>query len=197
MTKNLLLGALLILAVPPFVAAPVSDSGIPPNDAVRAKAAWEHIKGMAGEWSGAATDGRKITHRVQLIAAGSVVMEESWFEGHKGEMMVTTYYMDGDKLMLTHYCVAKNAPRMQATEISEDGRNVLFTFVDGANIPTRDKGHMDKASYKFSEKGTFSSRWTWYANGKEQWMEEFNFSRATGAKSEAAGLKPPIESSCH
>lgn len=193
MTKSLVLGvALLLTGGSQFLESAAFRD---PADAARAKAAFELIKGMAGEWTGAATDGRKITHRVQIIAAGSVVMEESWFEGHKGEMMVTTYYMDGDKLMLTHYCVAKNAPRMQATEISEDGKNVLFTFVDGANIPTRDKGHMDKASYKFSGKDAFSSRWTWYANGKEQWMEEFHFKRTDQA---ANPPKPPVGSmACH
>ncbi len=156
----------------------------------RVQAAWAHLKSMAGEWDGAATDGRKIHHRVQLIAAGSVVMEESWFEGHRGEMMLTIYHLDGEKLMLTHYCVAKNQPRMQATEISEDGKRVLFTFVDGANIPTRDKGHMDKALYEFKGKDQFSSRWTWYASGKEQWMEAFQFSRAKIAPSTLTAKGP-------
>jgi len=191
MTKYFILGAVLLFTGGNDAAPPITPGT--PSDAARAKAAWEHLKGMAGEWTGAATDGRKITHRVQLIAAGSVLMEESWFEGHKGEMMVTTYYMDGDKLRLTHYCVAKNAPRMEATEISEDGKKILFTFVDGANIPTRDKGHMDKALFKFPSKDAFSSQWTWYAGGKEQWMEEFNFTRARAG--EAA--KPPTSASCH
>lgn len=191
MTKSLILGAVLMFTGGSNV--PSETALLGSSDAAKAKAAFEHIKGMAGEWTGAATDGRKITHRVQIIAAGSVVMEESWFEGHKGEMMVTTYYMDGEKLMLTHYCVAKNAPRMRATEISDDGKNVLFTFVDGANIPTRNKGHMDKASFKFFGKDAFSSRWTWYASGKEQWMEEFNFARSKAAEN----AKPPSVAACH
>lgn len=195
MIKSLILGAVFLFTGGSNV--PSESTANASSDAAKAKTAFEHIKAMAGEWTGAATDGRKITHRVQIIAAGSVVMEESWFEGHKGEMMVTTYYMDGDKLMLTHYCVAKNAPRMQATEISDDGKNILFTFVDGANIPTRDKGHMDKASYKFSGKDSFSSRWTWYANGKEQWMEEFNFSRAKPLNPQTSSHAPQAAASCH
>src|SRR5688572_28163557 len=127
-----------LLALTVLIPVPTS------SDAAKAKLAWDHLKNMAGEWEGAATDGRKIRHRVQLIAADSVIMEESWFEGHKGQMMVTMYHMDCERLILTHYCVAKNQPRMAATEISEDGKKVLFTFVDGTNIPTRDKGHMDK-----------------------------------------------------
>jgi hypothetical protein len=158
----------------------IAGSAAMSRSSARTLAAWNNLKSMAGEWAGTATDGRKIRHRVQLIAGDSVVMEESWFEGHQGQMMVTMYHMDGDRLLLTHYCVAKNQPRMQATEISEDGQRVLFTFVDGTNLPNRDKGHMDKALYVFKEKDKFSSQWTWYAAGKEQWMEEFTFSRSKG-----------------
>lgn len=174
MTHLILIGTLAMAAVSASKAESPADL------------AWNHFKAMAGEWDGAATDGRKIHHRVQVIAGGSTIMEESWFEGHKGEMMLTTYYKNGEKLMLTHYCVAKNQPRMEATEISADGRRVLFTFVDGANIPSRDKGHMDKALYQFPEKDKFSSQWTWYASGKEQWMEEFRFGRTGGSATKPA-----------
>ena len=147
-----------------------------------AKAAWETIKAMAGEWQGVANDGRKIKHTLELIAGGSVLMEKSWFDAHPGQLMVTMYQMDGDRLILTHYCVAKNAPLLEATEVSGDGKNILFTFKGGANIPDRDKvGHMDKASYSFIDKDTFKSKWTWFKDGKEQWMEEFTFHRATTA----------------
>lgn len=169
MFKSLAIGAAILIqsAVLTSTAAPSKTD-----------LAWEHFKAMAGEWVGAATDGRKIRHRVRVIAAGSVVMEESWFEAHEGEMMVTLYHRDGEQLMLTHYCVAKNQPRMTASEISEDGKRVLFSFRDGTNIPTRDKGHMDKALFEFTGKDRFRSRWTWYAAGKEQWMEQFEFARA-------------------
>ena len=86
--------------------------------------------------------------------------------------MATTFYLDGDRLMLTHYCVAKNAPRLEATAFADGGRTVVFTFVDGANIPTRDKGHMDKAVFRFETDDRVVSRWTWYENGKEKWFEE-------------------------
>ena len=174
----------------------LSGAPAPQASASDAKAAWEVLKASVGEWQGQASDGRKIRHRASLIAAGSALMEESWFEGHAGEMMVTMYHLDGDRLMLTHYCVAKNQPRMVATEIGDGGKRILFTFLDGTNIPTRDKGHMDKALYTFKGKDGFSSKWTWYSAGKEQWMEEFTFQRAkpavaVGPSSLSAGSPSP------
>jgi hypothetical protein len=151
--------------------APQLDPGV--------KAAWETIKGLEGEWYGQASDGRKIHHSVQLFAGGASVLERSWFEAHPNEMMVTIYHLDQGRLMLTHYCVAGNQPRMRASEISPDGKKLLFTFFDGTNLRDRDQGHMDKASYEFIDKDTFKSNWTWYSKGKEQWMEAFTFKRGT------------------
>ena len=48
--------------------------------------------------------------------------------------MVTLYHMDGDPMMLTHYCLAKNQPRMAAIEIGEDGGEVTFEFLDGTSL---------------------------------------------------------------
>jgi hypothetical protein len=145
------------------------------------KSAWQSLKTMAGEWEGVANDGRKIRHTAELIAGGSVLMERSWFDAHPGELMVTMYHLDRDKLMLTHYCVAKNQPRLEATEISADAKTILFTFRDGTNLKDRNAGHMDKASYTFVDKDHFKSKWTWYKDGKEQWMEEFTYQRSKGA----------------
>ncbi len=156
-----------------------------------AVAGFERLKTMAGEWQGQASDGRKIRHSVRLIAAGSVLMEESWFEGHAGEMMVTMYHVDGERLLLTHYCVARNQPRMSATEISSDANRILFTFVDGTNLPSRNSGHMDKALFEFAGRDSFKSRWTWYKDGKEQWMEQFTFRRVKTAAGERRAHSSP------
>jgi hypothetical protein len=151
------------------VAAPVRGSE--PSTPENARAAFERLKSLAGTWEGRSTKGWVETLRYQVIARGSVVLETS-FETHPGEQMATAFHMDGDRLMLTHYCVAKNQPRLQATSFEDGGRTVVFTFVDGGNIPTRDRGHMDKAIFRFESPDRVSSRWPWHQDGKEKWMEE-------------------------
>ena len=99
--------------------------------------------------------------------------------------MITMYHMDGDHFMLTHYCMAKNQPRMRVTDISEDGKTLTFSFLDGTNLPTRDKGHMDKCVLTIDGPDAFHSRWTWYQDGKESWMEDVVYRRKSSADSDA------------
>lgn len=154
------------------VSAPADDLGpTTPSTPELARAAYERFQSMAGNWEGRSTKGWVETLTYQSIAAGSTVLETS-LNAHEGERMATTFYLNGDRLLLTHYCVAKNQPRLEATAFADGGRTVVFTFKDGANIPTRDKGHMDKAVYTFEAPDRVRSRWTWYQDGKEKWFEE-------------------------
>jgi hypothetical protein len=134
------------------------------------RAAFDRLKRLAGEWDGRSTKGWTDRNRVEVIAGGSVVMMQE-MDAHPGERMATMFHMDGDRLLLTHYCVAGNQPRMVATEISEDGRRIVFTFLDGTGMASRDVGHMDQAVYELIDDDHYATQWTWYANGKERWME--------------------------
>ena len=86
--------------------------------------------------------------------------------------MATVFHLDGDRLLLTHYCVARNQPRLVATSISEDGRRIEFAFLDGTNMPSRDVGHMNRAVFTIESVDRYRSRWTFSRGGQEQWMEE-------------------------
>jgi hypothetical protein len=48
----------------------------------------------------------------QLISGGAAIMERIMPPNEPS--MVSIYHLDGDKLMMTHYCSAGNQPRMQA-----------------------------------------------------------------------------------
>ena len=141
-----------------------------------ARAAFEQFKRLAGNWHGRSTRGWEEAVSYKTIANGSVVVSTS-FDAHPNETMMTMFHMDGERLMLTHYCVARNQPRLVATSFDADGRTVTFTFLDGANLPTRDRGHMDKAVFRFIDDDHVTSRWTWYQDGKESWMEEIALER--------------------
>jgi len=136
-----------------------------------AQAAFERFKKLEGQWHGRSTKGWEETVSFKTIAQGSVVVENS-FDAHPNETMMTMFYLDGERLMLTHYCVAKNQPRLEATSFENDGKTITFTFIDATNLSSRDKGHMDKAVFRFIDDNKFSTQWTWYQNGKESWMEE-------------------------
>lgn len=135
------------------------------------------LKALEGEWIGKSTKGWTDRKTYRVIAGGSVVMATS-FDSHPGETMATMFHLDRGRLMLTHYCVAKNQPRLVATDFSQDEKTITFTFLDGTGLSSRDQGHMDKVIIEFADDGRFSSQWTWYQKGEERWMEKIVSERA-------------------
>jgi hypothetical protein len=158
--------------------AKVLHNGNAKNNAAAESAqnGFEQFKKLDGQWIGRSTKGWEETITFKTIAKGSVVVENS-FDAHPNETMMTMFHLDGARLLLTHYCVAGSQPRLAATAFDDNGRTVTFTFLDATNLPSRDKGHMDKAVFRFKDENNFSSQWTWYQDGKESWMEEIKYER--------------------
>lgn len=135
------------------------------------RGAFERFKKLEGEWDTKSTKGwgGRITYK--LITGGACVMQTDTV-AHDNDTMVTMIHLDNDRLMLTHYCAAKNQPRLVATNITPDLSEIIFEFLDATNIKTRDQGHMDKVVFKFKSDDEFTDQWTWYQDGKETWEEE-------------------------
>jgi hypothetical protein len=158
-------------------AGPVNAGEAVPEE--RALAAYARIKGLAGTWDSRSTKGWEGAEEVQVLARGSAVMFTSKIDPHPGddEAMATLFHMDGGRLLLTHYCVAGNQPRLVATSISGDGATLEFSFLDGTNMKSRDAGHMDRAVFTFESTDRYRSRWSFYKDGRESWMEEIVHTR--------------------
>jgi hypothetical protein len=173
-SSGLVVATLVVLTLA-FAAAVPAD----PPDGKAATAVFERFKGLSGRWEGHSTKGWTDRVSFKTIAAGSVVVWDS-FDAHPGEEMLTLLHRDGERLLLTHYCVSKTQPRLVLSDVSADGREATFTFLDGTGFSSRDVGHMDKAVFRFGDAGRFSTRWTWYQNGQERWLEEVEMRRVEG-----------------
>src|SRR5206468_3961253 len=122
-------------------------------------AAFERFKGLAGEWV-AAEDGemsRKgdLVARYALTAGGSALVE-TVFPGSAHEM-VTVYHADGDDLVLTHYCMEGNQPRMRAK--NPTGSRLDFALDGGTGIDPKIDRHMNSASLEFVGPDELRSVW--------------------------------------
>ena len=170
------LGCLLLIVLAPLSAQAQAGNDKKASDLTTTRAAFERFKRLEGKWRGRSTKGWEETTSFKTIAAGSVVVSTS-FDAHPNETMMTMYHLDSDRLILTHYCVAKNQPRLVATSFADDGKTITFTYLDGTNLPTRDRGHMDKVIIRFQDDNHVTSQWTWYQAGKESWMEEIQLER--------------------
>jgi hypothetical protein len=159
------------------VVAVAKQTGQPAQDGLSARQVFAHFQGLAGAWRGRSTKGWTGEALFEVIAAGSVVVETSRFQAHPDETMMTMYHLDGSTMLLTHYCVAKNQPRLEMSSLSEDGKKVTFRFRDGTNLASRNQGHMDSVVYQFEDQDHFTSQWSFYKDGREDWMEEIHYER--------------------
>lgn len=171
--------AAALMSVLFFVQSTQVKTMAPSGQVSQARAAFDRFRSLDGLWRGKSTKGWRDKVRIHAIAAGSAVEFDS-FDAHPGEAMATMVYMDGDRLLLTHYCVAKSQPRLKATGFEDSGRTVTFTFLDATNLPSRNVGHMDKVVYHFSDDGSFTEQWSWYQEGNERWMELIEMKHVTG-----------------
>jgi hypothetical protein len=161
-----------------------------PLDRTTSLAVFERIKKLDGAWRARSTKGWEENQQFHVIAKGSAVTSESIPGANSTGTanaplapMLTVYHMDGDRLLLTHYCEAGNQPRMVATSVEDDGRTVHFSFLDATNLASNSAGHMHSVVMTFSDDNHFSERWSWYQNGKEQWMESVQNERVTTSPS--------------
>ena len=140
----------------------------------KAQASFDKLKTLAGDWEG--TLGgltSKVSYRV--ISNGSV-LEETMKSG-KEDTMVTIYHLDGDRLMVTHYCGAGNQPRMVAAPDPSKPNVFAFKFLDATNLSSTQPGHMRDLVLTIVDKDNISQQWTWHAQNKEEKMELFKFAR--------------------
>jgi hypothetical protein len=125
------------------------------------------VKALSGNWEGKSSMGEAVQVSYKSTAGDSAVMGEIRSHMHgKSEDMISMFHMDGDRLLLTHYCGAGNQPRMQAS-ISADGKTITFDFVDATNLATPDTGHMQSVVFTFRDATHHSEEWHFKLPGKE------------------------------
>jgi len=64
----------------------------------------------------------------------------AWSTTAKPVEMTTLYYLDGDQVKLTHYCMAGNQPTMSGS-YAPDTRTITFNLVAISNLKSPDDGH--------------------------------------------------------
>ena len=159
-----------VFVVPISLAAANLNTGSSSN----AAAGFERLKALAGTWQVESNMG-KAQATYEVIAGGSTVLERINMDGHG--TMVTAYHLDGDKLELTHYCMAGNQPSMVAKTIDPATGEIVFDFDSISNLTDPNAKYMHNATYKLLDDGHFSTAWTLYENGKPKSTETLQYTR--------------------
>ena len=135
---------------------------------------FDKIKSLAGNWQGKATDGKPVHISYKLVSGGTAVMES--IEAGTEPGMVTMYYLDGDQLVMTHFCDANNQPRMRADSSSSTPQAIKFEFVDVTNLSSPEAGHMHAHTILWKDADHVTQQWTWKQNGLQR-VESFELER--------------------
>jgi hypothetical protein len=127
---------------------------------------FEALKKLAGDWVEMDKDGKptdRVVSSIRVTSAGSAV-QETIFPGGDHEM-VTMYHLDGENLVLTHYCALGNQPRMRA-EPGPDANKIAFKFVGATNLKAADEQHMHEATFTIAGSDRFQAEWVSNKDGK-------------------------------
>jgi hypothetical protein len=141
----------------------------------KAHPGFDRMRTLVGEWEGKNSRGGMVRVSYALTSGDSALMETITPE--RESAMVTMYHLDGDRLMMTHYCGAGNQPRMRAGQAAPDAREIAFTFLDITNLPISGAGHMAGLTVTWQSKDRITQVWTWREKGKPDTQEKFELAR--------------------
>ena len=139
------------------------------------QSALDKLKSLQGNWSGKTTEGRNVQVSFRTVSGGSAIMSEIHGEA---EDMVTMFHLDGDRLLMTHYCAVGNQPRMVGS-LSPDGKILTFNFLDATNVLSSQPGHMQRLVVTIPDANHHIEEWDFLGqDGKIQHHERFDLQRA-------------------
>lgn len=124
------------------------------------KAAFARLKTLIGTWDvkNSRNPGSPGTATYSVTGGGRVIVEE--LGG-----MATAYHMDGDRLMLTHYCGAGNQPRMRITEAGDN--RISFEMFDITNLASPEAYRSNRLTVVFLNQDRVDLQYGGLADGKE------------------------------
>ena len=165
---------LLSLATVAFAQHDMQTSANQPQS--DAQKSFTQLKTLAGTWQGPVTvdppqpdwDKDPVWVTMRVTSRGNALVHEFKKPGTPDDTTkddpITTFYLDGDRLFLTHYCDAGNRPRMVARS-SVDGKTVEFDFLDVAG--STQNGHMHHAVFTIIDANHHTEDWTFMMPGNK------------------------------
>ena len=129
-----------------------------------AQSSFEQLKTLAGSWEGT-MDGQALHVSLRVTSMGNALMHE--MKGAGPDDPITMFNLDGDRLLLTHYCDAGNQPRMVATT-SPDGKTIVFDFFEATNLLSTQMGHMQRVTFTFIDPDHHTEKWEFAMSGGKQ-----------------------------
>jgi hypothetical protein len=135
--------------------------------------AFDQLKALVGEWEGANGGGAvKVTYT--LVSGGTALMER--IQPANEAEMITMYTVDGDKIVVTHYCSEGNQPSMRTETLKGVANKYSFSLISVSGLKSPDAGHMTGLVLTLVDKDHLKQEWTYRNKGKTT-TDAFEFRR--------------------
>jgi hypothetical protein len=129
-----------------------------------AQKSFDKLKTLAGSWEGT-FEGKTMQVSLRVTSMGNTLMHEITGGGRPDDP-ITMLHLDGDRLLMTHYCDAGNQPRLVGTT-SPDGKTITFDFLDATNLLSSQHGHMQHVVFNLIDSDHHTELWEFAtADGK-------------------------------
>ena len=133
------------------------------GDKTKSEQAFDRLTSLQGEWKGE-TGGVNTTLIYTLTANGSALMEQCRPE--KGPEMITMFTVDGDHLIATHYCSARNQPQMATSPITDAQKPLEFSLVRVTGLQSPDDFHNTGLTVIQEDNDHLTQEWSYQHKGK-------------------------------
>jgi hypothetical protein len=84
----------------------------------------------------------------------------------KGPEMITMFTIDGDHLLATHYCSAKNQPQMATPPIADVQKPLTFLLVRVTGLTSPDNFHNTALTVIQEDSDHLTQEWSYEHKGK-------------------------------
>lgn len=135
-----------------------------------AKKAFGKMKTLAGSWQGTIM-GISINVTIRVASSGTAILHEAnTTAAGPPKNEITMFYVEGDRLLATHYCDGGNRARLEG-KLSPDEKTIEFNFLDVAG----------------STRGGLVKRLVFTTIDENKHVVEFTFIRPDGKPMELRG----------
>src|SRR5688500_14169650 len=109
--RTLRLTLLLLLVTPAAFAQDNPPKSVKPQP--EAKKAFNTLKTLTGSWQGTIM-GTSINFTIRAASSGTAILHEgNTTGGGPPQHEITMFYLEGDRLLATHYCDGGSRPRLE------------------------------------------------------------------------------------
>lgn len=126
------------------------------------------VQKLNGNWETLDENGAWVPRGTFTVSSAGTAVREVMFPGSEHEM-TNMYTMDGDAVLMTHYCAMGNQPHMKCRSADKhpDGSVTLaFEPAGVSDLNAGDESYMGKMTLTVYPNGTATQEWWQLKNGK-------------------------------